>query len=566
MNKQDKKVKKVLKTKSSKSTRFLTPLTITTAAFFTLALVMCLVLVFTNVSEVSREAERTEIIQSQTFHDGIKIGGVDVSGMTYSEALNALKSVEDNIASEIHFTLKYDGGDFELDRNNLNVLFNTEEILSDAMGIGRNGGYLSIKNDIQKFSEGVDYNIEYTLDATPLFTALDPIIEEIDVAPVNAKAVVDESVHVGYSSVVRGFPFKVVSEVDGVMVDKDALYQTLTERAQNRDFGEVEIPIVPVYASVTSQNIRDNLVLRAWYSTSYANGNSSNRVYNIQRASNNINGTVVEPGDEFSCNTVIGPRYLSNGWKLAPAVISGGAATEDQAGGGVCQVSTTLYNAVVKSDLQIVSRRPHSKQSTYVDGGLDATINTGTIDFIWKNNTNYPVYVFSWLDKSAQEVYCAIFAEKFPSDFDRIEFISVFDHDIEPTDTEYSVTSKLTDGQWMLRNKAITGHVYKTYAQYYKDGKLVNTKPVSTSTYKMHPKRYYVAADFNGVFDPSKEVVESSSGKWVLKRKGGATTTEEPDDPNVDTDQTVDQPDQTNQDQTDQVDQIDQTLPDDQQP
>lgn len=527
MNKQDKNVKKVLKSNSKKS--FLTPLTITVAAFFAVAVIMCLVLVFTNVSEVSREAEREEIIKSMTYHDGITVAGVDVSGMTFDQALAALRPVEDSMSSEIHFKLKYDGGTFELDRNNLNVLFNTEEILEDAMSIGRKGGYLSIKNDIKNFSEGVDYNITYSLDPTPLFEALDPIIEQITVEPKNAQAIVDESVRVSYSSIVHGFPFKVVDEVEGVAVDKDALYATLSEKAQSREYGEVEIPVYSVTPSVTADNIRDNLVLRAWFSTSFASGNSSNRVYNIQRASNNINGTVLQPGEEFSCNTIIGPRTLSGGWKLAPAVIGGGAATEDQAGGGVCQVSTTLYNAVVKSDLEIVSRRNHSKQSSYVDGGLDATINTGSIDFIWKNNTNYPVYVFSWLDRPAQKIYCAIFAEKFSGEFDEIEFISEFDHSIEPTDTVYDVNSKLKDGQWMLRNNAITGRVYKAYAKYYKHGKLVETKLINTSTYNMHPKRYYVAPGFNGVLDPAKEVIIDKNNNWVLKHKGGTGATETAD-------------------------------------
>ena len=90
---------------------------------------------------------------------------------------------------------------------------------------------------------------------------------------------------------------------------------------------------------------------------------------------------------DSSCNDLLGPRYEKYGWQMAPAVIEGGAATEDQPGGGVCQVSTTMYNAVLMGDYQIVYRQAHSSRLSYVKGGLDATINTGTIDFKWSNNT-----------------------------------------------------------------------------------------------------------------------------------------------------------------------------------
>ncbi len=522
MKKKDKNAAQVLKTggATQQNKNFFTPITIVSAAFLAVAVIMCVILVCVNLNEVSKESERLTIIKSGRFNDGITISGIDVSGMTYDEAYAALRPIEDELASQIQFTLTYDDVLFHLDQNNLNVLFNTADILDEAIMLGKTGGYMSIKNDMNTYNQtGVSYEIDYELDATPLSDELDAIIAQIYVEPQNATAQIDTSLSTNYSNVINGFPFIITEAQDGVTIDKEGLYNTLNEMAQNRDFGMVTIPVSSVEAEISADELRENLVLRSYFNTSYSNGDSSNRVYNMQKAADLVNHSVVLPGEEFSANTVLGPRTTARGWRDAPAVIGGGAATEDQPGGGVCQISTTLYNALVKADIEIVYRQNHSKQSTYVDGGLDATINTGTIDFVWKNNTDSPVYVFSWLDRSSKKVYCAIYAERFPDAFDSIDFESEYVNAIEPTATEYTTSSSLQEGQWMLRNEAITGHVYNSYAHYYKDGKLVNTEFVAKSTYRMHPKRYYVYPGYvaGTPLDPSKEVIVDANGNWVPK-------------------------------------------------
>lgn len=546
MKKKDKNAARVLKTGNAtqQNKNFFTPITIAAAAFLAVAVIMCVILVCVNLNEVSKESERLAIIKSSHFHDGITISGIDVSGMTYDEAYAALKPIEDDLASQIQFTLTYNDVSFDLDQNNLNVLFNTTDILDEAIMLGKTGGYMSIKNDINSYNQtGVSYEIDYELDATPLSDQLDAIIAQIYVEPQNATAQIDTSLRTNYSNVVNGFPFIITEAVDGVTIDKEGLYNTLNEMAQNRNFGTVTIPVSTVEAEISAAELRDNLVLRSYFYTSYSSGDGSNRVHNMQKASDLVNHSVVLPGEEFSTNTVLGPRTTELGWLDAPAVISGGAAQEDQPGGGVCQISTTLYNALIKADMEIVYRQNHSKRSTYIDGGLDATINTGTIDFIWKNNTDSPVYVFSWLDRSSKLAYCAIYAENFPDTFDSIDFESEYVKAIEPTATEYTTSSKLQEGQWVLRNDAITGHVYNSYAHYYKDGKLVDTEFVAKSTYRMHPKRYYVYPGYveGTPLDPSKEVIVDADGNWVPKYSHTDTepTQEPPESPIPPTDPTT---------------------------
>ena len=135
--------------------------------------------------------------------------------------------------------------------------------------------------------------------------------------------------------------------------------------------------------------------LRA-YAVTNASSSNSNRLTNIRLALASINGTLLQPGEEFSFNEVVGKRTSERGYKVATAY-NAGEVTEEL-GGGICQVSTTLFNAVVKSDLQVTERHNHSIPVTYVDKGKDAAVSWGAQDLQFVNNSDEPVYIVALLD------------------------------------------------------------------------------------------------------------------------------------------------------------------------
>lgn len=505
-------------TKSKK--RRVLALLIATATVLLAAIVMVFIIGGISVSEFKKEEQRINIIKSGRYHSGITVEGVDISGLTFNEAKTKLTQVEDQIKSQINYTLTYGEKSFTIDHTAFDVRFNTDEVLAEALKIGKSGGLLSLQSENPSGTINKSFAITYTIEPSKLSEAIDNIANEVYIAPKNATASIDPSItEFNYSTVINGYPFVFTNSKKGIAVDKDTLLEALTSMVSNKEYGEVELPVVEVEPEITLEEMKKNVVLRAYFKTSYHSGNSYNRVFNITKAANMICKTVVLPGEVFSTEGVIGRRTTANGWLDAPAVISGGAAYEDQPGGGVCQVSTTLYNAVVRSDYEIIYRRNHSKPSSYIDPGLDATINTDTIDFIWRNNTDYPVYVFTWLDTKKEEVYAAIYGQRFPETFDRIEFSATFVERIEPTETVYTESPKLKEGQWVLRNEAITGYVYDSYKYYYKGDNLVDTKFVDTSKYRMHPKRYYVYPGYvpGTKLDPYKEVIIDENGNWVPK-------------------------------------------------
>ncbi len=126
------------------------------------------------------------------------------------------------------------------------------------------------------------------------------------------------------------------------------------------------------------------------YSTNFSSS-SANRASNISLATSSIDGTILMPGEVFSFNDTVGERTTSRGYKSAGAYVAG--ETVDQVGGGICQVSSTLYNSVLLSNIEIVSRRSHQMTVSYVPMGRDATVNWGTTDFKFKNNTEYPIKI-----------------------------------------------------------------------------------------------------------------------------------------------------------------------------
>ncbi len=468
-----------------------------------------------------REEQRQEILDSGIFHEGIKVNGIDISGKTFEEARELLEKTASEMTKGIMLTIKSGNETFVASSKDLGIVANVDETLQSAMLLGHNpdDSLSAILSEIENLKEnGHAFTLSLTLDTQTVNEYLDTLSETLGATPTNATFSIKElpmsetkginaydTVNIGLPedgsiTDIRDLRFDFVEAKDGVVIDREAFIAQLQERIANSDFSYFELPAEITPASVTVADIKEKLVLRSSVSTSYASGNygRATRVHNMTKATGLIYGTVLQPGEQFSANTLLGYRTLAGGWQLAPAVIDGGAANEDQPGGGVCQVSSTIYQAVLKADYQIDYRQAHSSKLGYVEGGLDATIDSGRIDFTWTNNTSSPIYVFTWIDKENKKVWCELYGEPFGDSFDEIKLISVEQEPIKPTETEYIQSSSLTAPYWQLKNAAKKGYVFKTYKSYCKDGDEIDRKLITTTTYKMHPARYYVWQGYLG--------------------------------------------------------------------
>lgn len=448
--------------------------------------------------------EREQLVSDPHFRDGVVINDIDLSGMSYEDGKAAVEAAITKKANNFKFNLMRNGEVvYTVDAENVGLESNINKIVFEAYSLARKGTLEEIQAELADIKKnGRTYTVSLFADDRKIQAIADELKPLVEVKCENASFTIDPTDYDNF--------FKFTREVYGSAINVEILGRFIDYKLRNDNYESLAVPVFSVVPDVTVASLSKILQLRATFSTSYAMSNGANRVFNIKKASGLVNGTIVQPGEVFSINECLGNRTLEAGWKEATAIIMGGAGTEDQPGGGVCQVSTTLYNAVVMSDLEVVDRRGHTRKSAYADGGRDATIDSGRIDFKFRNNTDNPIYIFCWVDARKQRNWVSIYGEAFPATFDYIDFESKLVETKEPTAPEYIVDNTLATGYWKLRNAARVGYVYDTYKVYYLDGKVVKREYVDQTEYRMHPTRYYVWPGYvPGMYlDPLLEIVD----------------------------------------------------------
>ena len=313
---------------------------------------------------------------------------------------------------------------------------------------GKNGKVIKVDESAKYIKQAIN-NLQLennsleliTEDSTPNEIDLDAVYNEIHKEPVNAY----------YSQ----NPYVVHPSENGMdfSITLDEAKNMLKEEKD-----EYVVPLKVLYPSVTTNMIGTEAFpdLLSEFSTKYAASNK-NRTTNLILASNKINGTVLMPGETFSYNKVVGARTIQAGYKEAPIYVSG--KVEDGIGGGICQITTTLYNAVVYANLDIVERSNHQFVPSYAGPSRDATVVYGAIDFKFKNNRDYPI-----------KITCSVSGG-----------IANFKIWGLKSDNDYEVQiSSRTTGK---TSTAIYSEAYKILK---KNGNVVSTTLLSKDTYKRH--------------------------------------------------------------------------------
>ena len=255
-------------------------------------------------------------------------------------------------------------------------------------------------------------------------------------------------------------PRMVYTEVQGI--DFEDSVEDVKKQIASEKKDEYEVPLKVTEPKVTTEDLGKEAFpdVLGSYDTNYATSNRD-RTTNLRLAANKINGTVLMPGETFSYNKVVGERTIEAGYKEA-AIYSNGEVTNGL-GGGICQITSTLYNAVLYANLDIVQRQNHTFVPSYVKGGRDATVVYGSIDFKFKNNRDYPIKIYASVSGGVARI--TIRGLKTADDYD------------------VKLTSRKVDTTYYGGNSY---SVYKAYKQLYKNGKLVDTELLSTDTYKNH--------------------------------------------------------------------------------
>lgn len=442
-----------------------------------------------EAARAQQELEQQEfqaIVHSTTFLEGVSVNGVSIGGMSTDEARTALAPVEQTLTASRVMQLVFDNKLFPLDLSNMPCSVNTDAVLKEALDLAKTAidytGMMAEVEDIRV--NGRAFTLQVSYDLTSLNAAVSQIAAQIDVPAQDAKVTgIDEKTHV----------LQIQNEVVGSVVDQAALINLISQAVINNVTTPINIPVVTTQPTLTAATLQGQFVLRASATTDFSSS-TSERKYNVRKGAGLVNNTVLKPGDVFSMNDTLGVRSTGNGWKMANAYESG--AVVPQAGGGVCQLSSTLYNAVVKGDLEIVFRRNHSMPVAYIKEGLDATINSvgNIIDFQFKNNTTSDILIVGYTSSSNKltfEVWGIPFET---TEYDEIKLtsslVSTNSADGEPLEIEVPVGTEKANGSLMVAGEtyvAVTprkGYVYQSYKNFYLAGTLVRKEKLAVSTYK----------------------------------------------------------------------------------
>lgn len=412
--------------------------------------------------------------------EGITIDTLEVGGMTKQEAEQKLEQyITDALEKPVTITV----ADHEIQTSvrALGMQCEDRSVLDDAFRVGKTGNiWKQYKEQEEVRKNGKTFSIPFTFSKDTLWDFVETECSKYDVKAKDSKL-----------SLKNG-KFVASKERTGheVQVDKTiAQIEKKLTKADTTDNLTIQAVVEDTEPKYTKEMVSKCQDLLGSYSTSYATSTAA-RATNVQTAAGRINGTILYPGQTFSTIKVIKDRTEENGYQVASEYSSGKVV--DGVGGGVCQVSTTLYNAVINAELEVVERSPHSMVVSYVDVSRDAAISGDYKDFKFKNNTEAPIYIASTAESG--NLSFRIYGEETREEGRTIEFKSEILETIEPG-ADKEVVDKTKPASY--REVTQSAHVgYK--AQLWKivkvNGKQTEKIQLNSSTYSAEPRYVTVGA------------------------------------------------------------------------
>lgn len=299
----------------------------------------------------------------------------------------------------------------------------------------------------------------------------------------------------------EGNELYITDDAIGVKVEKSEIKSKIDDFNNGK---EIVLNAVCSLPEFTKKDLQDKLFSAelSSYSSTYSTS-AANRAFNVSKAASSINGKILLPGETFSYNSAIGNPSLANGYKVAPIFENG--KTSEGVGGGVCQVSSTLYCATLYADLQIVERHNHSLIVNYVPKGQDATVSYGNLDFKFKNSTNYPIKI----NASASGGKCSVSIVGTKEGDKSVKINSSILSTTQPTVNE-TVDNNLPAGQRKVTSSGKTGYVVDTVKVVSENGE-THSVHMGKSTYRMVPTEVSISGNAVSVSvsEPTESELES---------------------------------------------------------
>ena len=422
-------------------------------------------------------------LDTETIYPGIYIDSLHLGGMTREEAEAALTERADMSGADFDITVTVGNQSWHVTPERVPVSRNIRQLVNQAWTLGRGNtpglrgtGKTPFQERVDRASElrsfPVSLNTEKSFDHTALRELCEGISNYVNRDPVNSTVAT-------FDFGTKEFTF--TEDRPGAYLAADEIYQKVSAMLEDGNyFNSLFLTPEKRIADVTRTELINSFGLISSYTTSTTS--NRNRNNNIQLSAQAINGLTVLPGEVFSFNAATGERTAEKGYKPA-AAISGGQS-KDEIGGGVCQTSSTLFNAVARANLEIVERSPHAWPSNYVEKGFDATVNWPGLDFKFKNNTDWPVFLTAaYRDR---KVSVSVYGMRLEADT-TIELESDVVRTIpQPEGTNYVINTALKQGESQKTVTGRKGYVVDTWKVWFQAGKEIRREKLFTSNYKAY--------------------------------------------------------------------------------
>lgn len=404
-------------------------------------------------------------LSSDKVHNGILIGKTNVSGLTKEQAAQKVKN--DLIDSDsMYLTLEYSGKKWQVPYNQINARYNVDEAVNKAYSVGRTGNVFKRAADVIKAQLGIDFDIVFSYDKQFLLNNLNTIKREIDIPKRNARIAPGQGGGV------------IIPQVPGKVLDIDRAVQLADEHITKLSSSEIRLPIIEDKPSILENDLKGMTDELGSYYTTFNVGDSQ-RAHNIKLACSRIDGIILKPQDVFSMDKVLKSRTTGNGYKLAKAYFQNEVVEE--IGGGVCQVTTTLYDAVLTANLDVIERKQHTMMVDYVGPGLDATVSDKGVDFKFKNSYTSPIYLYSVVDNN--KIVMKVFGKN-QDPTQKVQLESEVTEIFYPGPAEVIVDAGLPKGTRKVELKPKNGYRANLYKVIYKGGIPVSRELVSENLYQ----------------------------------------------------------------------------------
>ena len=437
--------------------------------FKQLGIVVFSLVLFCGVSITAQAQEE------YTIKDGIYISGMDMGGMTAQEAEVAIEDYVNSIKPAIITLNTANGGEVQITAGDLGLTWVNREIVEEAAGIGQEGNVIvryKMMKDLQQ--DNINYELELSFDEE----AIRQILEEKCVK-YNSEAVNASLSRVDGAFVVEDGQSGYALNVEG---STDAVYDYMLQEWDHQP-ATIALVVDEILPMGTTEELSQITDVLGSFTTSYSSSGTA-RSANVANGCALINGITLYPGEEFSTLDAITPFTKENGYYPAASYANGRVV--DSLGGGICQVSTTLYNAVLLAELEVTERYNHSMIVAYVDPSADAAIaESADKDFCFINNTDHPIYI-EGITKN-KKLTINIYGVETRSSNREIEYVSEVLQRISPSADVIYVDEGQPIG-YIATESAHVGYKAKLWKVVKENGVEVERTEVNYSSYKMTPR------------------------------------------------------------------------------